>query len=406
MTRPAFAAAALAAALALPAGAEDLTFAHFMPATSWQHEALFTAWEQAVEDASGGRLDVTVFPAQTLGKAPQGYDNARDGIADIAWTVQGYTAGRFPLSQIVELPGLFDTAEIGSCAFQKLYDSGALDAEYADTHVLFVHTHGPGHLHTRDRAVTRLSDLEGLKIRRPTAVIGQLLEELGAEPVGMPAPAIYEAASRGTIDGFMLPWEAVEGFRAYEVADHHTRFGFYALAFLIKSGRVDTGFQKLVDEYQQKLYWHIRRMVIHHEDANDVLQNTFIKIYKNLHKFKAESKLYTWMYRIATNESISYLQKNKKNQLGHTSEDLFSLEESLKADSYFDEKEVYIALQKAISLLPAKQKAVFSMRYYDELSYKDISQILDTSIGALKASYHHAVNKVETYLKSNISYVE
>lgn len=179
-----------------------------------------------------------------------------------------------------------------------------------------------------------------------------------------------------------------------------------AIIFMIKSGRVDTGFQKLVDEYQQKLYWHIRRMVIHHEDANDVLQNTFIKIYKNLHKFKAESKLYTWMYRIATNESISYLQKNKKNQLGHTSEDLFSLEESLKADSYFDEKEVYIALQKAISLLPAKQKAVFSMRYYDELSYKDISQILDTSIGALKASYHHAVNKVETYLKSNISYVE
>ena len=237
MTRPAFAAAALAAALALPAGAEDLTFAHFMPATSWQHEALFTAWEQAVEDASGGRLDVTVFPAQTLGKAPQGYDNARDGIADIAWTVQGYTAGRFPLSQIVELPGLFDTAEIGSCAFQKLYDSGALDAEYADTHVLFVHTHGPGHLHTRDRAVTRLSDLEGLKIRRPTAVIGQLLEELGAEPVGMPAPAIYEAASRGTIDGFMLPWEAVEGFRAYEVADHHTRFGFYALAFVATMNR-------------------------------------------------------------------------------------------------------------------------------------------------------------------------
>jgi TRAP-type C4-dicarboxylate transport system substrate-binding protein len=224
-------AAALALA-ALPAAAEDLSFAHFMPATSWQQESLFTDWEAAVEEASGGRIDVTVYPAQTLGKAVQGYDNARDGIADIAWTVQGYTAGRFPLSQVVELPGLFESAEVGSCAFQKLYDSGALDEEYADTHVLFVHTHGPGHLHTRETPVTELADLEGLKIRRPTAVIGQLLEELGAEPVGMPAPAIYEAASRGTIDGFMLPWEAVEGLRVHEVSEHSTRFGFYALAFV------------------------------------------------------------------------------------------------------------------------------------------------------------------------------
>ena len=232
MIRRIAAAAALALLAPLPVAAEDLSFAHFMPATSWQNESLFADWAASVEAASGGRLAVTVFPAQTLGKAAQGYDNARDGIADIAWTVQGYTAGRFPLSQIVELPGLFETAEIGSCAFQKLYDSGALDAEYADTHVLFVHTHGPGHLHTRDRAVTRLEDLRGLRIRRPTAVIGDLLAELGAEPIGMPAPAIYEAASRGTIDGFMLPWEAMEGLRVHEVSEHHTRFGFYALGFV------------------------------------------------------------------------------------------------------------------------------------------------------------------------------
>jgi len=226
------AALAMLPAAAAPAAEVELSFAHFMPATSWQHEELFTAWARSVEEASDGRIAVTVYPAQTLGKAPQGYDNARDGIADIAWTVQGYTAGRFPLSQIVELPGLFDTAEIGSCAFQRLYDEGALDAEYDDTHVLFVHTHGPGHLHTAETPVTTLADLEGLRIRRPTRVVGGLLEELGAEPVGMPAPAIYEATSRGTIDGFMLPWEAVEGFRAHEVADHHTVFGFYALAFV------------------------------------------------------------------------------------------------------------------------------------------------------------------------------
>lgn len=228
-------AAALGLAVAAPAPAAevDLNFAHFMPTGSWQHQQFFTAWERAVEEQSGGRIDVTIFPAQTLGKAPQGYDNARTGVADIAWTVQGYTAGRFPLSHIVELPGLFDTAAVGSCAFQKLYDSGALDEEYADTHVLFVHTHGPGHLHTRERPVTRLADLKGLKIRHPTVVIGKLLEELGAEPVGMPAPQIYEAMQRGTIDGYMLPWEAVDGFRTYEVSDNHTEFGFYALAFVL-----------------------------------------------------------------------------------------------------------------------------------------------------------------------------
>ena len=218
----------------LPARAAEVTlsFAHFMPAESWQQRELFSDWAAAVEDRSDGRIEVQVYPAQTLGRAAQGYVNARDGLADIAWTVQGYTAGRFPLSQVVELPGLFDSAEVGSCAFQKLHDTGALDAEYEDTHVLWVHTHGPGHLHTRETAVTRLEDLAGLRIRRPTAVIGRLLDELGAEPVGMPAPGIYEAAARGTIDGFMLPWEAVAGFRVDEVADHHTEFGFYALAFV------------------------------------------------------------------------------------------------------------------------------------------------------------------------------
>ncbi|MGF1445405.1 MAG: TRAP transporter substrate-binding protein [Pikeienuella sp.] len=223
--------------LAAPALAADerLSFSHFMPVNSWQNETLFADWARAVEDAaagSGAELEITVFPAQMLGRAERGYDNARDGITDIAWTVPGYTPGRFPLAQIIELPGLFDRAEVGSCAFQKLYDSGALDAEFAEVRVLFVHTHGPGHLHTRNRAVTRLSDLAGLKIRRPSPVIGELLAELGAEPVGMPAPQIYEATSRGTIDGYMLPWEAVAGFRLDEVSAHHTVFGFYSLAFL------------------------------------------------------------------------------------------------------------------------------------------------------------------------------
>ncbi|HUF85781.1 MAG TPA: TRAP transporter substrate-binding protein [Thermohalobaculum sp.] len=244
------AAAAVTSGLApAPAAEVDLNFAHFMPAGSWQHQEFFTAWEQAVEEQSGGRIDVTIFPAQTLGKAPQGYDNARTGVADIAWTVQGYTAGRFPLSHIVELPGLFETAEVGSCAFQKLYDSGALDGEYGETHVLFVHTHGPGHLHTQARPVTTLAGLKGLKIRHPTQVIGELLQELGAEPVGMPAPQIYESMQRGSIDGYMLPWEAVAGFRVHEVSDHHTEFGFYSLAFVLTMNRAT--YEGLPDDLRQ-----------------------------------------------------------------------------------------------------------------------------------------------------------
>lgn len=214
------------------AQAADLRLAHFMPAKSWQDTDMFLAWGEAVAKDSGGELAVKVFPAQTLGKAPAGYDNAKSGITDIAWTVQGYTAGRFPLSQIIELPGLFDTAAQGSCAFQKLYDSGALDEEYKETHVLYVHTHAPGQLHMVKEPVKTLADLKGKKLRRPTTVIGTLLSELGAEPVGLPAPGIYEAAERGVIDGYMLTWESVTGFRLAELTKYHTDFGFYSLAFV------------------------------------------------------------------------------------------------------------------------------------------------------------------------------
>lgn len=222
------------AAAPLPVRAQEITLrqAHFMPAGSWQQTEIFLAWAGAVEQASGGRIKVDVYPAQTLGSAVDGYDNAASGVADIAWTVQGYTANRFPLSQIMELPGLFERADIGSCAFQRLYDEGDLKGEYTDTHVLFLHVHGPGHLHTRTRPVAAGADLQGLRIRQPTAVVGQLLRSLGAEPVGMPAPGIYEATQRGTIDGFLLPWEALTSFRAEEVVRHHTELGLYALAFV------------------------------------------------------------------------------------------------------------------------------------------------------------------------------
>ena len=172
------------------------------------------------------------------------------------------------------------------------------------------------------------------------------------------------------------------------------------LSLLADAGSYEQGFRYLMTKYQERLYWHIRRMVVEHEDANDVIQNTFIKVYKGFKNFKGDAKLYTWLYRIATNESITFINKRKR----HTSESLHNedhnLENQLKADVYFDGDEAQILLQQALQTLPDKQKLVFNMRYFDELSYKAISEILETSEGALKASYHHAVKKIENYLRA------
>ena len=160
----------------------------------------------------------------------------------------------------------------------------------------------------------------------------------------------------------------------------------------------ELAFKTLVKRYKEKLYWHIRKIVISHDDADDVLQNTFIKIFRNIDKFKGDSKLYTWMYRIATNESISFLNsKAKRNQVSNETLNENALN-SLVADVYFEGDEIQLKLQKAISQLPRIQQLVFNMRYFDNIKYKDMSEILETSEGALKASYHIAVKKIKTYL--------
>ncbi|WKB80722.1 RNA polymerase sigma factor [Cellulophaga lytica] len=160
-------------------------------------------------------------------------------------------------------------------------------------------------------------------------------------------------------------------------------------------------FEVLVDTYKERLYWHIRKIVLNHDDADDVLQNTFIKVFRNIDKFKGDSKLFSWIYRIATNESLSFL-KTKSKMLGVTSEELQELLlENLQSDVYFEGDEIQLKLQKAISTLPEKQKLVFNMKYFDELKYEEISDILGTSVGGLKASYHQAAKKIENYLKSN-----
>lgn len=160
-------------------------------------------------------------------------------------------------------------------------------------------------------------------------------------------------------------------------------------------------FEVLVNTYKQRLYWHIRRIVLNHDDADDVLQNTFIKVYKNINGFKGESKLYSWMYRIATNESLTLLKnKARKFDIGN-GELQDKMLGDLQADVYFEGDAIQLKLQKAIATLPEKQKLVFNMKYFDELKYSEISEILDKSVGGLKASYHLAVKKIERYLKED-----
>ncbi|GMN09218.1 sigma-70 family RNA polymerase sigma factor [Croceitalea sp. MTPC9] len=160
-------------------------------------------------------------------------------------------------------------------------------------------------------------------------------------------------------------------------------------------------FEVLVNTYKERLYWHIRRIVLNHDDADDVLQNTFIKVYRSINGFKGESKLYSWMYRIATNESLTFL-KQKSRKLGINNEQLQEqLVEKLEADVYFEGEEIQLKLQKALATLPEKQKLVFNMKYYQEMKYEEISEVLETSVGGLKASYHLAVKKIETYLRAD-----
>ena len=160
-------------------------------------------------------------------------------------------------------------------------------------------------------------------------------------------------------------------------------------------------FSLLVRKYQQRIYWHIRRIVVSHEDADDLTQEVFIKVWKNLHQFRQDSQLFTWIYRIATNECLYFLSKKKKKYflpIVNVEKELLS---KLESDVYIEADEIQLKLQKAILSLPEKQRLVFNMKYFDELKYEEISSILGTSVGALKASYHLAYKKITEYLNKN-----
>ena len=210
-----------------------LRFAHFFPAVAGQQKDIFDKWAEAIETQSNGRIEVEMYPSSTLAKPPALYDAAKNRIADVVVTVQGYTANRFPLTQVVELPGIVNSAAQGSCILQSIYDEGFLDKEYRETKPLFLFTHGPGGIHTTEKEINSPEDLEGLRIRRPTAVVAKILEGLGAQPVGMPAPDAYQSTQRGVIDGVSLPWEGQYTFRLNELTPHHTEVGgLYTLSFV------------------------------------------------------------------------------------------------------------------------------------------------------------------------------
>lgn len=163
--------------------------------------------------------------------------------------------------------------------------------------------------------------------------------------------------------------------------------------------REQEAFRLLAEKYKERLYWHVRKIVISHEDTDDILQNVFVKIWQGLKEFRYESKLYTWMYRIATNEALNFLSEKRRKVFGNSDEIPGFLENTLESDVYFSGDEIQKELQKAILRLSDRQRMVFNMKYFDDMSYEEIAEVLDVAVGTLKATYHNAVKKIEACLK-------
>lgn len=228
-----FAVALLYLAPAAPVTAQEvikLKVSHFVPAAHNHHVSVLAPWVEEVKKRTNGRVELTIFPGASLCKPPQQYDCARDGITDIAFGVTGWSPGRFPRTSVIELPFMMHTAATGSQMLADLWDK-YLKEEYGDVHVLYMNVHPGGHIHTSTKPVRALEDLKGLKIRTPTATIGDLLETLGAVKVGMPVNQIYESMSTKVIDGFVVPYEVFPPLKLFEVSKYHTEVGMYTTAF-------------------------------------------------------------------------------------------------------------------------------------------------------------------------------
>jgi TRAP-type C4-dicarboxylate transport system substrate-binding protein len=210
-------------------------------------------WTQRVAEQSGGRLSFDLYPSMQLGGKPPGlYDQVRDGVIDITWTLPGYTPGRFPKVEAFELPFMVTTAAATSEAFQEFYETYISD-QFQDVHIIAVHVHGPGLLHMRGDPIEKLEDLQGKKLRGPTRVINQMLEQLGAVPVGMPVPAVPESLSKGVIDGTVIPWEVTAPLKVVELVDSHTGFsgdhGLYTATFVFAMNKAK--YESLPDDLKK-----------------------------------------------------------------------------------------------------------------------------------------------------------
>lgn len=254
-----------------PKEVTTLRFSHFWPATAAMHTDVFDVWAKKVEQESKGRIKVEIYPSATLSKPAVTYDAATKGIVDIGVQAQGYTAGRFPLTQIAELPGLSNTAGQMSCMLQKLYDEGVVSSEYEDTHLLFMMGAGPGVIHSIDKPIRTPADMKGLRIRRPSAIAGDIIEAAGGSPVGLPAPDLYTSLERGVIDGMSLPWSPTGSFRLTELVNNHTNMPFYSSALLVTMNKdsynnLSDDLKKVIDHNSGKVMADLAGQVFDRED--------------------------------------------------------------------------------------------------------------------------------------------
>ena len=210
-----------------------LRFSYYWPATSNMNTEIFEPWAKKIEADSNGRLKVELYPSATLSEPGVTYDATVKGIVDIGSQAHGFTSGRFPLTQIAELPGLSNSATQMGCIVQTLYDNGTIASEYEDSHLLFAYGAGPGVLHTTNKPIKKPEDMKGLRMRHPSVVAASLMENMGASPVGLPSNDIYTSLQRGVIDGLSLPWGAVETFKIDELVKYHTNISFYSSAALV-----------------------------------------------------------------------------------------------------------------------------------------------------------------------------
>lgn len=255
-----------------PKDVTTLRFSHLWPASAVMHTDAFVPWAKKIEEESGGKLKVEIYPSATLSKPDATYDAVAKGTVDLGVQVQGYINGRFPLTQIAELPGLSSSAGQMSCMLQKLYDDGVVSSEYEDTHLLFMIGSEPSTLHTVDKPIRTPDDMKGMRIRRPSAIGGDIIEAAGGAPVGLPATDLYTSLQRGVVDGMAFPWSPTGSFKLTDVVNTHTNMPFYSSALMVTMNKdvyanLPEDLQKVIDKNSGKVMADITANVFDTEAA-------------------------------------------------------------------------------------------------------------------------------------------